>query len=197
MIQATITNNILTNHKEVEDTATAEAGTILITNAEFDAIIATNRTTGGMIVFNTFTNKLICSQPPNIKSTWNGTAWVTDLDVLKTAKVTEITKAFLNTFKIGMSSSTLGVLVDVRRSGNDNDLQNYESLYDYMVSSATNNTQLKVYDNSFVNCTVEQLKNLITEIKAYAVSVYQKKFTLLSATESATNETEINTITWN
>ena len=143
--------------------------------------------------------------PPSSDSfvVWNNTfkKWAEDdsikLDNSRNAQKIKIGESFIALFNEGFLSPTLNAMVDVRRDANHNDLQNYQSLYTFMVANNITTTMIKLTDNSMAGpITQSQLNILIIEIMGYGLGAYQRKWTLEAQIEACTTIEQVQAITW-
>ena len=114
------------------------------------------------------------------------------MNYVKNEKLTEIKNAFLNAGNGYMYSETLKTNVNA----GDVAFRNVQSLIDYMTENNITNTQFRVYDNSFVEITLDQLKQLKNEMIQYGLNLYHKKWDLESQIKNATTIDEVLQIKW-
>ena len=127
--------------------------------------------------------------------------WVEDitlkLEYNKGIKKASLLQEFHLSFTYGYLSPSLNAVVDCRRSGIDNDLQNYQALYDYMVANSVQTTMIRLCDNSMKGpITQEELRILILELIAYALSSYQRKWGMEAEIDACTTQAELDAIRW-
>jgi len=115
------------------------------------------------------------------------------LDELKQHKKSEIKSAFQKAVSSGFMYSEI-LQADVN-FGYEH-LKNVENLIENMKSNNLTEIQFRIYDNSFVTATLEQLENLKFEMIRYEINLYQKKWDLEQQIDAAVSEEEINQINW-
>jgi hypothetical protein len=118
------------------------------------------------------------------------------LEELKQVKSQEINNSFDNEMERGTVDTTLGWEIDARRSSKYNDLQNMESLYDYMLDYNILTTEVKGADNLLHECTFNQVENLAKLIRNKGLANYQKKFLLQEQINNCTDIIKLNLIQW-
>lgn len=119
------------------------------------------------------------------------------LDVLKSEKMTEIKNNFHDSLRNGLfQSEALGILVDCRRSDVNNDLQNVEGLIAYMTRTGTETTNYVGREEIKSDVTVAMLNGLVAEMQGYALSIYQKKWSLEETIKNATTHQEVADVNW-
>lgn len=117
----------------------------------------------------------------------------------KEEKRNEIIGRFQASFGEGFFSQTLGVVIDCRKIPyqNEEDIENIERLIAYMEDSGQTTTYYRdSYNDNIPNVTVDMLRNVVKEMRAYGVSLYMKKHWLLDEISSAQTIEEVNAITW-
>ena len=118
---------------------------------------------------------------------------VADLSLDKQNKLDEIKNNFISDYNTGsFSSTTLSKDVNVGR----NHLQNLTSLIEYMTVNNIDNTQFRVYDNSFVTATLSQMQSLKLDLIDRGLTLYQHKWDLETQIENAETQEAIEAITW-
>ena len=140
------------------------------------------------------TSALTRSKPGELQK-WSGSAWVDDIDALKVAKLAEISVAYIaerTTANKGITSATLGNAIDCRES----DVLNISNLVTLLEASGTATYFYKLKDNTDVDCTVAQIKVVLTEMIAALLSMWTLKQTLTEQVKSAATAAEVRAITW-
>ena len=141
------------------------------------------------------TSAMTRSKPGELQK-WNGSAWVDDLDAVKSAKRAEITAAFESSFLNGsFLSTTLGIEVDCRRSGTKNDEQNVRGLISRMTRDGIKTVKYKGKTES-ATATLAQIQSLQYEMEDYGASLYAKKWAAEDALANAQSMEEIEKIAW-
>lgn len=110
----------------------------------------------------------------------------------KDRKLKEIKGWFEYAISSYMFSPTFQVNVDI----GDEHLRNVEKLIDYMEGIGMKKVMFRVYDNSFVEATLDDLKKLKVEMIEHGLQAYHKKWNLEAALEAATTIEEVNAIQW-
>lgn len=119
------------------------------------------------------------------------------LQVKKDEKKDEITVAFKKEISDGhFFSQGLQIDVDYRRSGTENDLQNVEALISFMTVNSISETVYSGYKSQTAPATLQQLKDLVFEMKTYGVYLYNRKKVIKEQIEAAESIAEVKEITW-
>ena len=87
---------------------------------------------------------------------------------------------------------TTNIMVNARTS----DMNTAKELRDMMVEQSLSEVTFRCFDNSFVQITLEDLGKLISELRLYSLSLYQKKWALEEAINKATTKEELDLIQW-
>ena len=90
----------------------------------------------------------------------------------------------------GEFTSSLGFVINARRSSTKNDLQNIYSLIDLGV------TEFMDADNIIRSVTANDLQMIKNEMQQYGLSLYQKKWNLQAQVDAATTQAELDAIVW-
>jgi len=114
------------------------------------------------------------------------------VDNWRKIKAVEIVKSFNKEFINRAFTSSLGFLVDNRRSGSKFDKDNVKSLIDL----GADPVQFKDADGVIHSLTQAELQTLHTEMIQDGLGLYQKKWTLEGQVEAATTIAELEAITW-
>ena len=132
----------------------------------------------------------------NVKWDNKNSVWIDDIDKLKKTKSEELSKAFSETLMTGkIQSSALGIIVDARRFGDKNDLQNVEALLSHMLR--WNEIEINFHGSTdSVIATIPMLETLRSELQDYGLSLYQYKHALNDKLKLAQTKNEIDLITW-
>ena len=135
---------------------------------------------------------------PNQYDEWDAKkeTWVFNLEAAKEKKQAEIKEAFHNNIETGsFLSDVLGIWVDCRRSGVNNDLQNAQGLLSYM---QRNDVEAVEYVGQTEKKVARQnnIAELIGEMEAYAVALYTKKWELEEQLKAAETAEQIEVIKW-
>lgn len=94
-------------------------------------------------------------------------------------KENEIKASFTENFINGrLFSETLGIEVDCRRNGKDNDIQNVQNLIEDMTENGETSVDYVGYTEIKKGVTIDQLKNLLKEMRKHGRDTYTKKFIL-------------------
>jgi hypothetical protein len=94
-------------------------------------------------------------------------------------KENEIRDSFTDNFVNGkFMSETLGIEVDCRRNGKDNDLQNVQNLIEDMTEEGETSVDYVGYTEIKQGVTIDQLKKLLKEMRKYGRGTYTKKVML-------------------
>ena len=140
------------------------------------------------------TSTLTRSKPGEFQK-WNGSVWVDDIDALRAAKLAEISAGYTaerTTANKGIISAALGKAIDCRES----DVLNIQNLVTLLEASGTTTYFYKLKDNTDVDCTVAQIKVVLTEMIAALLSMWTLKQTLTEQVNAATTAEEIQAIKW-
>ena len=131
---------------------------------------------------------------------FKGNEWVEEvalkLEYNKVLKKAEIKDSFYECFNSSYTSSTIGITVDFRRNLNENDLQNYQGLYSYMQANNVASVPVRDYNNNNIILTIEQLKQLIDELIAYGLYLYNKKWQYETDIDACTTQEQLDLISW-
>ena len=115
----------------------------------------------------------------------------------KLEKTNEIQSAFNNEFDNGkLFSQTLGIDVDCRRSGKNNDKQNVEGLINSMERNSIPSITYVGYNTTRPDTTKEMLIALVGEMEDHVLSLYQKKWQLEESIKQATTVESLDAIQW-
>ena len=121
---------------------------------------------------------------------------ITDIGILKTGKKNAIKNQYMyqRQYKHTLVSTVLNVEIDCRES----DVINMREIYNLLVANGTENLSggYKCYDNNFVDCTTEQLGNVISEMVAELYKMWQAKETFYTQLDACTTAEEIAEISW-
>lgn len=124
---------------------------------------------------------------------------VIDIESVRMAKLQEIYDSFTQALQYGqMMTSGLSnnYLIDCRRNGKDNDLQNLDSIISLLQLGLIAEPLNWVGVVETRQLTLSQLQQLRTEMLAYGVSVYQRKHELEAQASAAATVDELAAITW-
>lgn len=114
----------------------------------------------------------------------------------KYRKRSVIKAGFEDSLQNGMfQSPVLGIAVDCRRSSTNNDKQNAEGLLSYMQRNDITEINYRGYAETVI-ATPADLTTLITEMEDHVLGLYQHKWELEAAIDTATTEEELNEIAW-
>ena len=131
---------------------------------------------------------------PTVKS--GKVTWIDDMDTLRSAKSLEISAAYISertTTNKGITSAALGgAIIDCRES----DVLDIQNLITLLEAQGATEYFYKLKDNSNVECTVAQIKTVLTELIAALLSMWQLKQTLTDQINSATTAEEIQAVKW-
>ena len=112
------------------------------------------------------------------------------------SKMSEINSAYIaerTTANKGITSSALGgAIIDCRES----DVINIQNLITLLEAQGATEYYYKLKDNTNVDCTVAQIKAVLTELIAALLSMWQLKQTLTEQIDAATTAEEIQAIKW-
>lgn len=118
------------------------------------------------------------------------------LILIKNRKKDEIKSAYLKEkteTRSGIMSETLGVKIDCREL----DYDQTKALKEYLEAKGlTSTNSYKVYDNSYITVTTDQLNEVLKEILCFQVELWNKKDALLNKINSLSSIEEINVVTW-
>ena len=117
------------------------------------------------------------------------------MDDLKTAKLEEIKaeyEAERSTRNKGIDSITLGVKIDCR----EKDVLNIQSIVYVYGETGTAPSFYKAYDNSEVPATGDDFKNVLNELIAAQLAMWQHKNDLSKQIAAATTPEQIKSIKW-
>lgn len=118
------------------------------------------------------------------------------LTIIRNRKKDEIKSAYLKEkteTRNGIMSATLGVKIDCREL----DYDQTKALKEYLEAKGlTSTNSYKVYDNSYITVTTDQLNEVLKEILCFQVELWNKKDALLNKINSLSSIEEINVVTW-
>lgn len=131
---------------------------------------------------------------------WETDRWIVSAVLLlehnKQLKKDELRNYFHARFEKPFHSNSLNADVQNRRSGTNNDMQNYQQLYDYMVANNIETTYIRLVDNGFTGpITQAQLKTLILELTEFSLYKYSAKWHVEDMIDSCINQDELDSIT--
>jgi len=144
-----------------------------------------------------YTNKKPLEDKP---SKFVNDEWVVDFDALRKEKKNEIKTFFEEELKEGSFFSTaLQLEVDCRRNERDNDKQNVEGLIAIMERNEMPSIYYEGKNNTALNITVAQLKELVSEMEYHVFELYTKYHALKKQINETPegNEELLNLIKWN
>jgi len=114
------------------------------------------------------------------------------LRALKKKQKEKVKADFLRIPAKGMISASLGVKIDSGREDKDN----FRELLDYCNRLSLTETDLRLYDNSFIKVTPAQLQVVIEELQEFGLGLYQKKWAKEAAIDQAADKAAVKAITW-
>lgn len=176
------------------DHETIPDGALETTKEEIDAACEVQAHAGKRICV---TNGVIeLRTAPSRSHYWKSGKWGFALDNAKASKLREITAAYTaerTTENKGISSKALGgAVIDCRES----DVLNIQNLVTLLEAQGKSEYFYKLKDNTSVDCTVAQIKTVLTELTAALLSMWQLKQTLTEQIDAATTAEEIQAIKW-
>ena len=119
-----------------------------------------------------------------------------DLDFYKQKQKSIIKQSFKNEFTTGKFLSTaIGIEVDLRRNGMDNDLENAKELLIDMTEMELTEIEYIGYSETVV-ITLDQLKNLIIEMRKTGFARYINKWAKEIEIDACTTKEELEFIIW-
>lgn len=119
------------------------------------------------------------------------------LDELKAVKLTELSWKFNSLLTDATSSyTTQGLPTQLTVNARERDLNNAQNLKALMLENSLVVCQFRCYDNTSVQLTLTELGQLISELRAYGLSMYQKKWALEQQVGAATSPEELAAIVW-
>ena len=89
-------------------------------------------------------------------------------------------------------SETIGREVNARLQ----DIESIRNLIEVMELQDKTSTQFRVYNNTFVNISLDELKQLKSELMEYGLGVHEKKWDLENKVANATSIETVKSITW-
>jgi len=117
---------------------------------------------------------------------------IAEFTSIKESKLLMVKNAFQNEKELlTFTSPTINKEVNAR----SDDILNISRLVSRMERESTVSTQFRLYDNSFVELTLTQIKTLLTECEDAVLDLYHKKWGLLSQIDVANLES-IGVIEW-
>lgn len=133
---------------------------------------------------------------------WENNQWIEDVSLKlaynKQLKKEELRTYFHARFELPFHSPSLNANVQCRRSGANNDLQNYERLLSYMIDNNITTTYIRLLDDSFTGpVTQDQLKILISELTGMALSKFSLRWYMEEMIDDCTNQEELDSINTN
>jgi len=130
----------------------------------------------------------------NIPKIENGIfiGWDISLPQLKLYKLAYITEQFNSCETKGFFSQTIQKKINSSREDKDN----MQSLLTYMEQKNLAYTAFRLYDNSIIYITQEQLRNMLTELLEYGVWIYQHKWELQARVNSCNTVEEVLEVVW-
>ena len=140
------------------------------------------------------TSAMTRSKPGELQK-WNGSAWVDDLDAVKSAKRAEIAARYIaerTTVNAGITSETLGKVIDCRES----DVLNIGNLITILEAEGTEKHFYKVKDNTDVDCTLADIQAVLVELIKALMSMWTLKQTYITQIDAATTADEVAAISW-
>lgn len=120
-----------------------------------------------------------------------------NLDLAKQHAISQIKGSFKQAFENGhFISNSLGIEVDCRRNGDDNDKQNVEGLISNMTRNSKATVNYTGYSEIKTGVTKTQLEELVAEMEDHVLSLYEKKWMKQLEIQSATTIEEVKAIVW-
>lgn len=119
--------------------------------------------------------------------------WQVPFDLLQTKKYQEIKESFEYEKAHGVITSTV---LNAEINARESDLVVIEGLIDYMERHSLTESAFRLYDNTFQNATLQQVRDVKSELIDHGMSLHQKKWNLEAQIKAATNSTELEGITW-
>ncbi len=116
----------------------------------------------------------------------------------QTQKLKDIMLAFQSAFISGIITSVTvpGFQIYARRSGINNDLQDIQILIAMMQAGTIPAPFTWVGVNATQSLTLAQLQGIESELQAYGLSQYQRRFSAQAAVESATTTDQVIAVTY-
>lgn len=115
----------------------------------------------------------------------------------KLEKLSQIDRDFTSAIESGkLMSVVLGIEIDCRRGGRNNDKQNVEGMINLMEAYGRETDTYIGVSQTVGGVTVNMLKQVILEMETYGYNLYQKKFLLQDWVEAAQTLEELNSISW-
>ena len=108
-----------------------------------------------------------------------------------------IKTAFTNTLSSDtITYTTTGLTTNITINAREKDISNAKELRDKMIEQSIPELTFRCFDNSFVQLTLSDVTIVISELRDYGFSLYQKKWTLEAAVAAASTREELDLITW-
>lgn len=115
----------------------------------------------------------------------------------KLEKLSQIDRDFTSAIESGkLMSVVLGIEIDCRRGGRNNDKQNVEGMINLMETYGRETDTYIGVSQTVGGVTINMLKQVILEMETYGYNLYQKKFLLQDRVEAAQTLEELNSISW-
>ena len=156
-----------------------------------------NKSTKNKVVCETIELPEDCTElEPKKCDVWDGKGWTKDIELVRADKYTETKQGFYNALANGIfMSETLKIEIDCRRNGTNNDLQNIQTLYDYMDRASIDSVEYIGYTEK-KSASKSQIKDIIVEMGNYGLSLYKKKWELEEKIKKATKIDTLEKIIW-
>jgi len=113
------------------------------------------------------------------------------IDELKEELKRQVKERFEEAFDAGYICQALD---NVRINAHFIDLQNMINLVRYMEETEQTEIEFRVYDNSFVTTSLDTLKEVVKELGAYHIQLYQHKWDKQKEVDDATTISELKNI---
>lgn len=118
------------------------------------------------------------------------------LTTIKEQRKSSIKNSFIDAQANGRLTTSLGWDIDVRRSADQNDVQNMQSLYTYMEKVGLTSTTIVGADGIGHEVSLAELDVIITEMIGYGLGLYQHKWLKEMEILSATTAEQAYNVTW-
>ena len=115
----------------------------------------------------------------------------------KLEKLSQIDRDFTSAIESGkLMSVVLGIEIDCRRGGRNNDKQNVDGLIDLMTESGMAEIEFVGVSATKPKTTIAMLEKVKTEMSKFVYDQYQKKFALEKQVEQAKTIEAVEAIKW-
>lgn len=128
---------------------------------------------------------------PSVNDIWDGSAWVQDLDLTKTAQKRVIRTAFNNEIGLGLTTNA------IKMDANHLDISLLQTGYDFAIGLSETSMDIRDF-NDVVNAGVPiaTVLSMLSDLKSHFRTTLAKKWDLQSQIDAASTISAVESIVW-